>query len=65
MWSQKEINKRLGKTGHVQENTKAIQLRYARKDSRKLLDAMFYKKNLPHLERKFAKAQKIFKMNGL
>jgi len=65
VWLQKEINKHLGTTGHVQKNTKAFQLRYARKDSKKLFDAMFYKEGLPHLERKFAKAVKIFTINGL
>ncbi len=42
-----------------------VQLCYARKDSRKLFDAMFYEVNIPNLHRKFAKAQKIFTMNGL
>jgi len=64
-WLQKEINKRIGTTGHIQESTRALQLRYARRDSRKLFDAMFYVNDLPHLSRKFAKAQKIFKMTGL
>lgn len=64
-WLQKEINNRIGTTGHVQESIRAYQLRYARKDSRKLFDAMFYKADVPHLRRKFAKAEKIFKMNGL
>ena len=64
-WLQVEINARLSTTGHIQKNTRAIQLRYARGDSRKLFDAMFYQKRIPHLSRKFAKAQKIFKMTGL
>jgi len=63
-WLQQEINARLGTTGHIQ-HTRASQLRYARKDSKKIFDAMFYSNNLPHLKRKFAKAQKIFTMNGL
>ncbi|MFT5036939.1 MAG: hypothetical protein ACI9VM_000509 [Candidatus Azotimanducaceae bacterium] len=65
IWLQKEINTKIGTTGHIARNKKAIQLRYARKDSKKLFDAMFYKKNLPHLKRKFAKAEKIFTMTGL
>ncbi len=64
-WLQKEINRRIGTTGHIQENVRAMQLRYARKDSKKLFDAMFYDDDLPHLSRKFAKAEKIFKMTGL
>lgn len=65
LWLRCEINKRLGTTGSVTQGAKVLQLRYAKKDSKKLFDAMFYKENPPHLKRKFAKAQKIFKMNGL
>ena len=65
IWLQKEINKRLRTTGHIHRGQRATQLRYARTDSRKVFDAMFYAKNLPHLPRKFAKAQKIFTMTGL
>lgn len=67
LWLQTEINQRIQTTGHIYrgKNGKAPQLRYARKDSKKLFDAMFYANDLPHLERKFAKAQKIFTMTGL
>ena len=64
-WLQSEINKKLKTTGHLHKGNRVLQLRYARKDSKKLFDAMFYADNLPHLKRKFAKAQKIFKMTGL
>ncbi len=64
-WLQREINKRLATTGSVTKSTRVLQLRYAKKDSHQLFDAMFYTDSLPSLERKFAKAQKIFKMNGL
>jgi hypothetical protein len=65
MWLQNEINKRLGTTGHIKKGSKALQLCYARIDSKKLFEAMFYKQDLPHLHRKFAKAVEIFRMNGL
>lgn len=65
LWLQNGINSRLGTTGHIHNGHRATQLRYARKDSRKLFDAMFYSDSLPCLDRKFAKAQKIFKMTGL
>ncbi len=65
LWLQKKINKELGTTGHIHKGKRVLQLRYARKDSRKIFDTMFYKQNLPHLSRKFAKAQKIFTMTGL
>lgn len=64
-WMQKEINSRLGTTGFISEGTRVLQLRYARGDSRKILQAMFYRKGLPHLERKLAKAKKIFRITEL
>lgn len=65
MWLQTEINKRLKTTGHIKRGAKVLQLCYARADSKKLFDAMFYEQNSPHLRRKFAKAAEIFRMNGL
>lgn len=64
-WLQKEINKRLKTTGHIHRGKNVLQLRYAKSDSKKIIDAMFYEENLPFLQRKFAKAQKIFTMTGL
>ncbi len=64
-WLRASINARLGTTGHVYQSEHASQLRYGRKDSKKVFEAMFYADNLPHLARKFAKAQKIFRMCGL
>jgi len=64
-WLQAEINARLQTTGHILQNERVLQLRYARKDSKKIFDAMFYTNDLPHLPRKLAKAQKIFTMTGL
>lgn len=64
-WLQKEISARLQTTGHFHQGKRVFQLRYARRDSKKLFNAMFYKRELPHLKRKFAKAQKIFTMTGL
>lgn len=64
-WLQLEINKRLGTTGYICQGVRVLQLRYARADSRKVFDAMFYRADLPHLPRKLAKAQEIFTINGL
>jgi intein/homing endonuclease len=64
-WLQVEINKRLQTTGYISQNERVLQLRYARKDSKKIFDNMFYKTDLPHLPRKLAKARKIFTMTGL
>ena len=65
VWLQKQINNRLYTTGHLHKGKRVLQLRYARADSRKIFDAMFYEESLPCLERKFAKAQKIFTIHGL
>lgn len=64
-WLQEEINRRLSTTGHISHGKKVSQLRYARADSRTVFDAMFYAMELPHLPRKFAKAQNIFTITGL
>jgi len=64
-WLHSEINSRLNTTGHICAGARVIQLRYARQDSKKLFNAMFYKPNLPHLKRKFTKAQKVFRMAEL
>ncbi len=64
-WLQIEINNRIHTTGFISRGNKALQLRYARGDSKKLFAAMFYEPNLPHLKRKFAKAQEIYRMDEL
>jgi hypothetical protein len=65
VWLQESISQRIHTSGHIVGNTRgAFQLRYARKDSRKLFEAMFYKKNVPHLQRKFAKAVEIYRIDG-
>lgn len=64
-WIQKTINKKLQTTGFITFSTRGFQLRYAKRDSKKVLDAMFYEPGLPYLDRKFAKAQKIFTMTEL
>lgn len=65
VWLRSEINCRLGTTGSISVGVRAMQLRYARKDSQLLFKAMFYEDDIPYLHRKFAKAKKIFTMTGL
>lgn len=65
IWLQSEINKRLNTSGHIVASQRAKQLRYARADSKKIFDAMFYKATLPHLPRKFAKAKEIYRIDAL
>ena len=61
-WLQDTINSKLGTTGHIHKGVRARQLRYARKDTIRIVNAMYYNPDLPRLKRKFAKAQKILKM---
>ena len=61
-WLQVEINARIHTTGFISRGKRVLQLRYGRADSKKLFKAMFYKSNLPHLKRKFAKAQEIYRI---
>lgn len=49
-----------GKINFVYETS---QLRFAKAGSELLFRKMFYSKNAPHLQRKFAKAKKIFRIN--
>ncbi len=64
-WIQNEINSRLDTGGFISKAKGVFQLRYAKKDSKKIFDSIFYRDNVPHLKRKFAKAQKIFTMTRL
>ena len=66
LWIKKELTDKLKTTGHIVSSGQGThQLRYARNDSKKIFDAMYYKAGLPHLPRKFTKAKKIFTITGL
>lgn len=64
-WLQVNINERLATTGFISRVNRGWQLRYAKRDSKKLFAAMFYALTLPHLARKFAKAKEIYRIDGL
>lgn len=64
-WLQLGINNKLGTSGFVKKGTRGFQLCYAKKDSQSLLAAMFYRTDVPHLPRKFAKAQEIYRIDAL
>jgi hypothetical protein len=64
IWLQESIERLIGTKGKITVGSKNTeQLRFAKRDSRVLFAAMFYKKGLPHLPRKFAKAQEIFRID--
>jgi len=64
-WLQDVIGQLAGVHGKITyyKASKTSQLRFAKKESRVVFRKMFYKENLPHLSRKFAKAQKIFRID--
>lgn len=59
-WMQKKLYLQTGIKGHISEGKRAFQLRYAKNESMRLFQQMFYAKDLPCLKRKFDKAQSIF-----
>lgn len=61
-WLQKELEVRIDSTGSITRGTRVLQLKYGKKDARKIFNSMYYKKLVPKLERKFAKAEKILKI---
>lgn len=58
-WLQKTISDFCNISGHIKPSNGCHLLSFAKKDSRILLNKMYYKKNLPYLKRKFSKAKKI------
>ncbi len=62
-WLQQVIFRLTSATGHVSVSNDLLQLRYAKREARIVFDHMFYADSVPHLSRKFAKAQKIFRID--
>jgi hypothetical protein len=64
-WLKKQISSILPTTGYISNGKNVLQLRYGKKDSLLIFKCMFYKETLPHLQRKFTKAKKVFRMGEL
>lgn len=64
-WLRKKIKWFAGADGFISRTTKNdfFQLKYAKKESKILTSKMYYRKGLPHLNRKFEKLQKILKID--
>ncbi len=60
LWLQDKIFSLLKVKGHLTKTSKKIihQLKYAKKDSLKLLRSIYYSNNVPYLKRKYLKIQK-------
>lgn len=64
-WVQNTTTRLVNVRGHIGASSaaRAMYLRFAQKDSRTIFKQMFPRRDIPHLPRKFTKAQKIFKIN--
>ncbi len=60
-WLHKEINKRLDVRGYITKTQRAEVLEYAKSDSVKILNFMYYFPDIIYLTRKFQKARPYFK----
>lgn len=63
LWLQKTVRHLSSASGRVGSSRRVWQLRYAKGDTMIIFNKMFYSKNEPCLKRKFAKAEKIFKID--
>lgn len=64
-WLRSEIQSRLGIMGHVTHSRGTLQLKYAKKDSLKILKKVYYSSTVPCLSRKKKKILKALKSQGL
>ncbi len=62
-WLKDQLSLRIQVRGFITLGKNSFQLRYVKSDSIAIAKSMFYKKDLPGLHRKFAKAQKILRMS--
>ncbi len=65
LWLQNEIYKKLCINGHLTKsgNKACYQLKYAKEESAKLIAKIYYRKNLPRLERKYKKVYNALAIN--
>jgi len=61
-WLRSIIYNKLKIKGHICKSRSVYQLKYAKKESLKLLPKMYYNNKIPHLERKRLKTNKILKI---
>ena len=66
VWIGETVERLSGITGRITPSTRSFQLRYAKGGGKKLFEYMFHadQNTMPHLSRKFAKAQKIFRIDA-
>lgn len=64
-WLRKKIRRFIRVRGHITQNgnKNERQLKYAKKESKRIIQKMYYKENLPYLGRKYKKIIKILKID--
>lgn len=63
-WLRSKLKTYLGIKGHITGSKNVWNLCYAKKESRILFSKMYYKKDLPHLKRKYKKLEKAIKIDS-
>ncbi|MCP6718293.1 MAG: hypothetical protein KJI70_01990 [Patescibacteria group bacterium] len=63
-WIQSKIKKLLKINGYITAGKRCWQLKYAKKESKVLISKMYYKRNLPHLKRKYIKLKNIIRIDN-
>ncbi|OHA62021.1 MAG: hypothetical protein A2117_01880 [Candidatus Wildermuthbacteria bacterium GWA2_46_15] len=66
-WLRNKLKNLSGIKGYISSGGKrgTWYLRYAKKETRKVIKKIYYEKNLPHLERKYKKLSSILKQDGV
>ena len=62
-WLKKRLTESLEVTGFISQGARVNQLRYGKSDTVKIYSAMYHDSNCPKLDRKFAKMQKILRID--
>ena len=64
-WLRKRIKTFAKINGYISKSSKdtTLQLKYAKKEARELIQRIYYSQNLPHLERKYIKLKKILEVD--
>lgn len=63
-WLKTKLKNRLKINGYITVGKRCWQLKYAKKESKALISKMYYKKNLPCLERKYRKLKNTIRIDN-
>jgi len=63
-WLRSKLKELLKINGHIKPGTRSWQLNYAKKESKAIIPKMYYRKDLPHLKRKYKKIKSILDIDN-